>query len=124
MAPRRKRSNLSQRQIRYKKRAITRKVKRHKVKVVTRKGQPIQDLEIEVPKLKKQDIGGRVASSWIANIIWHEKRNHAVMSLIKNHRVYDVFIPFKVFEQWYWAHSKGTFFNGNIKGKYRVERVA
>ena len=121
MAPRRKRSNLSQRQIRYKKRAITRKVKRHKVTVVTRKEQPIQDLEIEVPALKeKQIIGGRVASSWIATINWI--KIFAKMTLLNGYEYY-VYIPFDVFEGWYYAHSKGTFFNGNIKGKYKVLRI-
>ena len=97
------------------------KYQMQELKSVSRRGQP--QLIIKVPKMiETADIGGVVSSSWIAAIYWYAAAKMAYMVLLNGYE-YEVFIPFSVLEQWYWAHSKGTFFNGNIKGKYRVVRV-
>lgn len=91
------------------------------VKAVARRGQP--QVIIKVPRMRETaDMGGVVASSWIAAIYWYAEAKMAYMVLLNGYE-YEVFIPFSVLEQWQWAPSKGTFFNGNIKGKYRVMRV-
>lgn len=37
---------------------------------------------------------------------------------------YEIYIPFDVWEEWYYAMSKGTFFNVKIKDKYPIARVS
>jgi hypothetical protein len=105
----------------YKKRALSRKPKKRTIQIVSRRGQP--QVETEVLRLKRQDIGGSVSSSWISALAWDNKNDKALMYLLNGY-FYDVFITFKVFEEWYYAHSKGTFFNENIKDKYKVVRVS
>ena len=104
----------------YRQRLLSRKAKTKKIAIVSRRGQP--QVVSEVKRLVKQDIEGPVSSSWIANLAWDDNRNIALMLLINGY-FYDVYIPFKIFEEWYYAHSKGTYFNGNIKGKYNVVRT-
>jgi hypothetical protein len=105
--------------VEYKKRLITRRVKKEKMELVARRGQP--QAIARVPVLKKADVGGRISSSWIAELLWDNSRNVAIMILIIGY-VYDVFIPFKIFRQWFYAVSKGTYFNYNIKDKFVVKR--
>ena len=107
----------------YQKRLISRKYKTRKVDVISRRSQPGWKREQEVRKLKPKilsQIGGNVSSSWIAVIEW--RNTHAFMKTLDGYD-YNVFIPFKVMEAWYYAHSKGTFFNYMIKDKYKVVRA-
>lgn len=100
----------------YRKRLLSRRYKTREIKIVSRKGQP--QITAEVRKLKPQaGIGGPVSSSWIAALFWPGQ--WARMELIKG-GAYHVYCPFEVFERWYYAHSKGTFFNYEIKDKYQV----
>ncbi len=117
--PRKKREN--RRKTVYRKRLLTRKAKTRKVAIVSRKGQP--QVTVTVPRIKEGDIGGRVSSSWISNLQWDSSGKRALMLLLNGY-FYDVFIPFTIYEEWFYAHSKGTFFNGNIKGKFKVVRTA
>lgn len=96
----------------YRKRLLSRKAKTRKIEIVSRRGQP--QVFAEVQRLVRQDIAGPVASTWIANLAWDDKRNVALMLLINGY-FYDVFIPFKLFEEWFHAGSKGTFFNRKIR---------
>lgn len=116
----RKQRPKSRREVVYRKRLLSRKAKTRKITIVSRVGQP--QVTVEVPQLKQGDVGGRVASSWISALAWDQNRGFALMNLINGY-LYDVFIPFKIFEEWFYAHSKGTYFNGNIKGKFKVVRV-
>ena len=104
----------------YKKRLLSRKAKTRRVEVVSRRGQP--KVSFEFKRLIKQDITTPVASSWISNLAWDNTRKIALMLLINGY-FYDVFMPFKLFEEWLIAHSKGTFFNQKVKGKYDVVRT-
>ena len=104
----------------YKKRFLSRKAKTRKIKIVSRKGQP--QVIAKVQRLTKQDIEGPVSSSWISDLAWDKKRKLALMRLLNGY-FYEVHIPFRVFEEWFHAHSKGTFFNGNIKKIYTVVRL-
>ena len=110
----------NRREVVYRKRALSRKAKTREIKIVSRKGQP--QITAEVKRLVKEDISGPVSSSWISNIAWDKKRKIALMRLINGY-FYDVPIPFKLFEEWYYAHSKGTFFNRNIKKQYKKKIV-
>lgn len=106
------------------KRKAQRIIKRHKtpyiakrkIEIISRKGQPKATQMIEDIK------GGPVASSWISRITWDDG-NFAVMSLL-NGWVYAVYIPMRIYQEWYWAHSKGTFFNVKIKKQYKVKRLS
>ena len=88
-----------------------------RIDIVSRRGQP--QVSADVRRLKEQAMGGPVSSSWIAALYW--KGSWAVMELINGYS-YNIVIPFEIFEQWYYAHSKGTFFNGNVKDKYKIVR--
>lgn len=91
------------------------------IKVVSRRGQP--QVTITVPKMVETlDTGGQISSSWISTIEWYAAPRMAYMTLLNGYE-YEVYIPFPIFRRWYWAHSKGTFFNYMIKGKFRVIRT-
>lgn len=87
--------------------------------IITRKGQPRPKTEVPV-LVQSASFGGNVASSWIAYIEWNGYL--AEMELINGH-AYHVYITFKVMQGWYYALSKGTYFNEYIKGKYQVRRI-
>ena len=104
---------------------IRKKVKTREVEIISRKAQGRKwKMTATVPRLeKKVSAGGAVASMWIAEIYWVAERGWAHMVLLNGYG-YNVYIPFSVFEAWYYATSKGTFFNYMIKDKYRVVRTA
>jgi len=111
----------NRREIVYKKRALSRKVKHRTIKVVSRKGQP--QVTVQAPAMKKQQLEmAAIASSWIANLAYDKGLGYATMVLIDGH-IYTIKMPFKVFEEWYYAHSKGTFFNERVKKEYTVRRL-
>ena len=111
----------SRRTIVYKKRALSRKVKHRKIKVVSRKGQP--QVTIQAPAMKKQELEmAAIASSWISHLSYDKGLGYATMILIDGH-VYTIKMPFKTFEEWYYAHSKGTFFNEKVRNKFTVRRL-
>lgn len=101
------------------------KVKMKEFDIMARKAQgPKWRMRITAPQLDvKVEQGGPVASSWIGEIYWVASRKWAHMILMNGYR-YNVYIPFGVFEQWYYSPSKGTFFNYAIKDKYTVVRSA
>jgi len=135
------RRRASHRDLAYKKRLLSRKSKRHIVTIVTRKEQPsalygkaetvrlggqvyiMQAAEVEA--LKTQDVAlSRVSSSWIAALGYIKKRKVVTMNLIDGHIYHIIGVPFKVFEEWYNAHSKGTFWHvKNIRDKYKVVKI-
>ena len=92
----------------HRKRVLSRKPKTRKIEIVARRGQP--QVRARVERLRKEDVGGAVASSWISALSWDEKRGIALMAL-QSGKLYDVPIPFKMFEAWFYALSKGTFLN-------------
>lgn len=109
------------REIRFRKRLLTRKAKTRKIKIVSRKGQP--EIRAEIRRFKKQSFElGAVASSWIADIGYVAEQNIATM-VLKDGKIYHFQIPFKLFEEWFHAHSKGTFFNQKIRDKYSWTRI-
>ena len=102
----------------YKKRLLSRKVKKKKIKIVARRGQP--QVKAKVRVLREQEMGGSVASSWIANLEW--VAGIVIMILLNGYK-YRVYVPWGVWQQWYYALSKGTFFNQRVKNKYKIERI-
>lgn len=115
------RPNSTRREIVYRKRLLSRKAKRRKIAIVSRRGQP--QVTVEVPTFKKQSFELKaVSSSWIADLGYIKEQNIATMVLLDG-KIYHFQIPFKLFEAWYYAHSKGTFFNSMIKDKYPYRRI-
>ena len=102
---------------------ISRKVKKLTLDIVSRRDQP--QVRASVPKLKKQSIElGKVSSSWITALSYAKETKVASM-LLKDGKLYHYYdIPFRVFEAWYHAHSKGTFHNLYIRGNYDYRRIA
>lgn len=96
--------------------------RKREIEIISRRTQPQWKMTVSVARLKKKEgMGGIVSSSWIASLEW--KGNWVLMTLINGYW-YNVYIPFRIYEAWYYAHSKGTFFNYNIKGKFKVVRSA
>lgn len=101
---------------------VFRKRKRE-IEIISRKTQPQWKMKVSVARLKKKEgAGGIVSSSWIWSLEWTGK-GWVIMTLLNGY-TYNVYIPFKRWEGWYYAHSKGTYFNEIIKGKYKVVRSA
>lgn len=116
------RPNATRRQIVYRKRLLSRRHKTRTIPIISRKGQP-QVSKAEIAAMKKQSFELKaVASSWIADIGYIKEQNLATMVLINGY-IYHFQIPFKLFEEWLHAHSKGTFFNRMIKDKYPYTRI-
>jgi len=92
-------------------------IAKRKIEIISRRGQPQATQMIEDIK------GGPVASSWISKITWDDAGNFAVMSLISGY-IYAIYIPMSIYQEWFWAHSKGTFFNTKIKKQYKVKRLS
>lgn len=119
------RPKVSRRQVAYRKRILSRKKKKRKIKVITRKEQVGIEREIEIYALKKQDVVlSAVASSWIADLGYIAKRKVVTMVLTDGHIYHIIGVPFEVFEEWLHAHSKGTFWHvKNIKDNYKIIRI-
>lgn len=101
--------------VRYKKSWLLKRQKMRDVDVVSRKGQP--QVQARVKRLKNEDIPlTPVASSWIEAIGWMD--GEAVMKVKGRPTPYTMQMPFKVFEEWYYALSKGSYFNTHIRGNY------
>ena len=108
--------------LKYKKRLLTRRVKKEEVIIVSRRTQPAFLTKMKVEALARQDIPlQRVSSTWVREIGYHKKEKFAVMVTKKGYGYY-IYCSFKVFNAWYHAHSKGTFFNYSVKGKYKIVR--
>lgn len=77
--------------------------------------------------LKKSYPLTRVSSSFITSVEFVYKRGtdsgRLVIWMISG-RAYDYMIPFDLWEGFYYAHSKGSYYNSYIKGQYRSSRVA
>ena len=117
MPPRRNR-----RQEVYRKRLLSRRYKTKKIEIVSRKGQP--QVVAEVRRIKSSrisQVGGSISSSWIAYLNWLGN-NKAIMKTKEGYN-YEIAIPFEVFERWFYANSKGTFFNYEVKDKYPIRRT-
>ena len=105
----------------HRKSRIRKRTKLRTLRSISRKGQPSPI--ITVPRIEKGvSPGGSVASSWISALQWDNDKKVALMYLINGY-FYSFKIPFKLFEQWYYATSKGTFFNSMIKDKFAYKRL-
>ena len=106
--------------LKYKKKAITRKPKTVEIDIISREGQP--EVTYPVKVLKNQDVPERpVSSSWVGSLAFDKEESVATMKTHSGNN-YDIKMPMSVFAGWYYAHSKGTYFNKNIRGKYPVRR--
>ena len=117
------RHKVNHRTLAYKKRLLSRKRKTKKIDIVSRKTQP--QIRAEVQTLKTQDVVlTRVSSTWIAALGYIKKRKVVTMRLISGRMYHILGVPFNVFEEWYNAHSKGTFWHvKNIRDNYKVVRI-
>ena len=89
------------------------------IDIVSREGQP--QVRYRVPMLKQQNIPSRpVSSSWIADLGYED--GVAEMGT-QSGRDYDIELPIEVFNEWFHAHSKGTFYNRVIKGRFPTVRA-
>jgi hypothetical protein len=96
------------------------KFQTQKIQLIARKGQPRPFAR--VPVLIRGEAGGPVASTWISRLEWDVKNRDALM-LLDNGYFYKIKMSWKQFQAWYYAPSKGTYFNEFIKGKRTVTRL-
>lgn len=93
-----------------------------KIDIISRKEQPIPVLRTKVGKLKFKDYELRPVSSSFITHIGYTIRG-GLLRIVMNGRGYMYLdVPFKLFEEFYYAHSKGTFYNLKIKGQYSQVR--
>jgi len=86
------------------------------MEIVSRKEQP--EVTAKVGRLVKKEYPlTPVSSSFITEIGYNKE-----ILIVIGDRGYAYDAPFKLFEGLYYAHSKGTYYNKNIKGIYPSRR--
>lgn len=107
---------------------LKRKVKRVITKrreIIQRAAQPKGAVMMaRVPDIKPTDFPMRpVSSSWIAELGYYLSSKTAMMVTLRGYG-YEIYgISFDMFVNWFYAMSKGTFFNYRIRDKYTIARV-
>lgn len=101
----------------------SKRVQMKAMEIISRRTQPRWRITILQPELDKEvTVGGRVASSWIRALAWDNNRGVALMYLLSG-RLYEYVLPFYIFEMWFYAHSKGTYFHYKNIRKYPCTRL-
>jgi len=88
--------------------------------IVSRKGQPQRFATVDA--LERRDYPPQsISSSWLSTIGYFFKDRIGVFTT-KTGRQYKILnFDFESFEEWYYAHSKGTYFNEFIKEQYTIQ---
>ena len=68
-------------------------------------------LDVAVPS------SGNVASSWIAYLEWNPTNRTVTMGLLSGWN-YVYRMPFSLYQGWYYANSKGTFWHTHLRVRY------
>ena len=93
------------------------------MEIISRRTQPKWRINILQPELDKEiTVGGRVASSWIKALAWDDSKGAVLMYLLSG-RLYEYILPFYIFEGWFYAHSKGTYFHYKNIRQYKCTRL-
>ena len=88
--------------------------------IVSRKGQP--QVFTQVEPLEKRDYLGTVSSSWLSTIGYIYNKRMGLFTTQKSPKLYRILnFDFETFEEWYYAGSKGTFWNDFIRDQYTIE---
>ncbi len=87
--------------------------------IVSRKGQPQIFTQIE-PLEKRNYPTESISSSWLSTYGYFFYERIGTFTT-RSGRQYKIFnLDFETWEKWYYAHSKGTFFNEFIKEQYTI----
>ena len=99
---------------------ISRKPRRRTITIVSRVGQPQITTKIE-PLERKSYPPTSVSSTWLSTIgyFFNAKIGTFTTKTGRQYKIID--FDFETFEEWYYAHSKGTFFNQRIRDKYTIK---
>lgn len=95
------------------------KKKLRTIQLISRKGQPRPFYTIE--RLERKSYLKSVSSIWLSTIgfLYNGGDIGTGTFTTKTGRQYKIYnFPFEVFEEWYYAHSKGTYFNEYIRDQY------
>jgi hypothetical protein len=98
------------------------------ITIISRKEQqqPVIRVTTSGPPKKSYPLR-HVSSSWIGQLGYSPDFDEITMVTFDkkgNRRGYAIKdVPFSVWEGWYMAHSKGTYFNKVIKGNYKIEQL-
>jgi len=93
------------------------------IEIVSRRSQGTKALIVaRMPKIERKDYPVKpVSSTWIDQLGYDYSGKYAIM--VTDGKIYHCYMDFLLFEDWYYAHSKGTFFNIKLKDKIRIMRV-
>ena len=106
----------------YRKKLLRKGYKEREIEIVTRKEYP--EIETKVRRLKKQDYPLTPVSSSFISEIGYETTGRIITIMMLAGKGYEYSnVPFKIWEGFYYAHSKGTYYNYYIKGKYDSRRI-
>ena len=102
---------------------IRKKEVKKEITIISRRSQPKWQVTAEVAALDKGiSFEGNVSSSWISALSWDAERQVALMYLLDG-KLYVAKIPFSLFEGWYYAHSKGTYWHEMGLNNYKWKRI-
>jgi len=106
-----------------KKTRLRKKEVKKDITIISRRTQPKWQVTKEVAALDKGiSFEGNVSSSWISALSWDADKGEALMYLLDG-KLYVAKIPFSLFEGWYYAHSKGTYWHEMGLNKYKWKRI-
>ena len=102
-----------------KKRVAPKKIRLRTIQLISRVGQPRPFYAVE--PLERKSYLRSVSSTWLATIgfLYNGSNIGTGTFTTQSGRQYKIYnFPFKVFEEWYYASSKGTYFNEFIRDQY------
>lgn len=101
------------------KRATGATTKPREIEIVSRRGQP--QVRIIIERLEKTNyIAISISSSWLATYSYYYKERIGVFTTLTGRQYKILAFDFETWEEWYYSHSKGTFFNQRIRDKYTI----
>lgn len=94
------------------------KARARQIQIVSRKGQPRPFYAVE--PLERKSYLRSVSSSWLSTIGYLYGENVGTFTTQTGRHYKILNFPFEAFEKWYYAHSKGTYFNEFIRDQYKI----
>jgi len=90
------------------------------VEIVTRKEQPIGDITVRVGRLERRSYPMAPVSSSNVSEAGYDLPQGVMTLVFTTGKTYGYFVPFEIWEQFYYAHSKGTFVWKVLRGGRRT----
>ena len=101
------------------KRATGATARPREIAIVSRRGQPQVRITVE-PLERKNYIAISISSSWLATYSYFHKEKLGLFTTITGRQYKILDLDFETWEEWWYSHSKGTFYNKRIRNKYTI----